>query len=51
MDEEDLYLDTAERHAKQRYLCEEIIENGYDPGEFSKFCEQIRGTDIDQWSF
>ena len=39
---------------KQQYLRSEIIDQGYDPNEFSAFMANIRGEDglnLDNWSF
>ena len=40
-----------DRAAKQRYLREEILENGYDPSAFAEYCERQQCTDLDDWSF
>ena len=39
---------------KQQYLRSEIIDQGYNPGEFSDFMGSIRGEDgldLETWSF
>ena len=39
---------------KQEYLRQEIMEQGYDGGEFSAFISSIRGeeeVDLDSWTF
>lgn len=48
---EDLYLAQAQRAAKQNFLREEILDNGFDPHEFTEFIESKRGANIDLWSF
>ena len=48
---EDIYLAQAQRAAKQNFLREEILDNGFDPHEFTKFIESKRGANIDLWSF
>ena len=38
---------------KQQFLSKEIIEQGYDAGEFSNFISSIRGeeeVDLDSWT-
>ena len=39
------------RSSKQAYLTSEILSEGYDPGEFTAYCESKKGSDIDLWSF
>ena len=38
---------------KQKYLMENVINCGYDPGEFSQFMEYKMegGTNVDNWEF
>jgi len=48
---EDIYLAQAQRAAKQNFLREEILDNGFDPHEFTEFIESKRGANIDIWSF
>lgn len=38
------------RKAKQNFLREEIVEQGYDPQVFTFFIDQKRGADIDLWT-
>jgi len=40
-----------EREKKQEYLRQEIVDQNYDPNEFTEFCGERKGTDIDLWSF
>ena len=40
----------AMRKAKQNFLREEIVEQGYDPQVFTLFIDQKRGADIDLWT-
>ena len=49
--DEDEFLENAERQAKRTYLREEIIDKGFSAQEFTTFCEQDRGTDVDLWTF
>ena len=51
MAEEDDFIKNAERTAKQNFLKEEIVDAGYDPGEFIEFCSQDEEPDIDSWTF
>jgi hypothetical protein len=46
MGDEEFILN-AERQAKQNYLKEEVVEAGFDTGEFIEYKE----PDIDLWSF
>lgn len=39
------------RSSKRAYLASEIISEGYDPAEFTVFCEARKGSDIDLWTF
>lgn len=39
------------RASKQAYLTSEILSEGYDPSEFTAYCDQRRGSDIDLWTF
>lgn len=48
---DDIYILQAERRAKQNFLKEEIIDNGYDPNLFTAFMEEKRSTEIDLWTF
>mmetsp|Transcript_19204 Transcript_19204/g.35110 ORF Transcript_19204/g.35110 Transcript_19204/m.35110 type:complete len:609 (+) Transcript_19204:206-2032(+) len=50
-DDEDSYIANAERVAKQNYLREEIVEAGYESGLFVNYCEELKGTDVDAWTF
>lgn len=37
---------------KQQYLCQHIIEGGYDADEFTHYCERVMGgIDIAGWTF
>ena len=49
--EEDDFLEQAQRRAKRNFLHEEILESGYSGSQFTSFCEQERGADIDLWTF
>jgi len=40
-----------DRLAKQIYLKEMIIDQGFDGGQFTAYCEGVKGTDIDNYSF
>ena len=48
---EDDFLIQAQRKAKKSFLVEEIIDQNYSPILFTKFCERLRGTDVDEYSF
>ena len=48
---EDDFLAQAQRKAKKAFLVEEIIEQNYSPILFTKFCEALKGTDVDEYSF
>ena len=50
-DDDESYIYTAERKAKQNFLNEEIIDNHYDPQLFMMFCSQDKEPDIDYWNF
>lgn len=50
-DNEDSYVQNAERAAKQLYLREEIVDVGYETSLFVEYCEQLKGTDVDAWTF
>lgn len=39
------------RASKQAYLTSEILSEGYDPSEFTTYCDQRKGSDIDLWTF
>ena len=44
----------SDLETKQQYLRSEIIDQGYDPNDFSAFMGNIRGEDaldLDKWSF
>ena len=41
----------AQRKAKKAFLVEEIIEQSYSPILFTKFCEGLKGTDVDEYTF
>jgi hypothetical protein len=37
---------------KQKYLCDNILEKGYDAEDFAEFCEKLMGNiDIESWTF
>lgn len=37
---------------KQKYLCDNILEQGYDAEDFAEFCERFKGNmDITSWTF
>lgn len=37
--------------AKQQYLCDNVLEQGYEPEDFADYCEILCGSlDIDSWS-
>ena len=38
------------RSEKQSYLRTQIIDKGYCPEEFTKFCEDRKGNDVDNWT-
>lgn len=48
---EDDFLAQAQRKAKKAFLVEEIIEQNYSPILFTKFCEKLKGTDVDEYTF
>ena len=50
-DENDDYMITAERAAKQRYLTEELIDLSYDPNLFMDFISKVKEPNIDLWTF
>ena len=51
-DDEESYLEEAERTAKQKYLREEIIDMEYDPELFTEFFKKMQGEeDIGQCDF
>ncbi|KAL4500560.1 hypothetical protein ABPG72_002984 [Tetrahymena utriculariae] len=39
--------------AKQKYLCDEILDKGYDANTFMNYLENLRnnGSDIEKWSY
>lgn len=39
-----------ERLVKQEYLYKEIIENNYSPEEFTDYCENFKGSEIDSYT-
>lgn len=49
--DDESYILSAERKAKQNYLFEEIIENYYDPELFTLFCSKTKTPDLDYWTF
>jgi hypothetical protein len=49
--DDESYIASAERKAKQNYLFEEIVENNYDPQLFTYFCELTKPPDLDFWTF
>lgn len=49
--DEDEFLENAERQAKRTYLREEILDKGFSAQDFTAFCEQERGADADLWAF
>ncbi|OMJ88598.1 hypothetical protein SteCoe_9463 [Stentor coeruleus] len=50
-DDDESYIISAERKAKQNYLTEEILYNHYDPELFMMFCSKIKEPDVDNWTF
>lgn len=50
-DDDESYIISAERKAKQNYLTEEILDNHYDPELFMMFCSKIKEPDVDNWTF
>lgn len=36
-----------ERPLKRAYLRQEIVEKGYSPEEFTDYCDNLKGADID----
>lgn len=40
-----------DRLAKQVFLKEMIIDQGFDGGQFTVYCQGLKGTDIDNYSF
>lgn len=40
-----------ERFAKQVFLKESIIDKGFDAGQFTSFCMNLKGIDIDNYTF
>jgi hypothetical protein len=51
LDEEFFIIMDDLRYAKQIYLKEEIIDKGFDPGQFTQYCQTLKGTEIDNYSF
>ena len=49
--DDDSYIISAERKAKQNFLKEEILESQYDPQLFMMFCAQKKEPDVDFWDF
>lgn len=49
--EEDDFLEQAQRKAKRTYLREEVLEMGFSAQRFMSFCEGEKGADIDLWTF
>ena len=49
--EEDDYLEQAQRKAKRTYLKEEVLDMGFSAERFTAFCKGEKGTNIDLWSF
>lgn len=43
-------METDERSEKKQFLVEEIVEKGYSPELFTAYCEEVRSSDIDEWS-
>jgi hypothetical protein len=41
------------RQRKQQFLCEQILDKGYDAGAFQVFLEAAKpnGSDIDVWTY
>lgn len=48
---EDLYMQEAQRKAKQSFLREEILEMNYSPELFTMFLFEKGSVDVDEWSF
>lgn len=40
----------SERQAKKAYLRKEVIEQGYEPDQFTEFIEREKGADVDEWT-
>jgi sorting nexin-7/30/sorting nexin-8 len=49
--DEKEFLAEAERRAKQDFLREEVLDKGYDPVHFVTFCNTLRGSNVDLWTF
>jgi len=49
--DEDEFLENAERQAKRTYLREEILDKDFSAQDFTGFCERERGADLDLWTF
>ena len=49
--DDESYIISAERKAKQNFLREEIVENHYDPQLFMMFCAKKIEPDVDYWDF
>jgi len=49
--EEDDFLEQAQRKAKRTYLREEVLDMGFSAQRFQSFCERDKGADIDLWTF
>ncbi|CAG9334444.1 unnamed protein product [Blepharisma stoltei] len=41
----------AQRKAKQEYLHDEIIGKNFDSETFISYCEKVKSSDIDNWTF
>ena len=51
LDEEFFIIMEDLRYAKQMYLKEEIIDKGFDAGQFTMYCNTLKGIDIDNYTF
>jgi len=40
----------SERQAKRAFLRQEVIEQGYEPDQFTEFIEREKGADVDEWT-
>jgi hypothetical protein len=49
--QESNFFAEAERRAKQDYLREEVLDKDYNPNHFVTFCDTLRGSNVDLWTF
>lgn len=42
---------SALRSAKQAFLRAEVVEAGYSSELFVEYCDELKGTDVDAWTF